>query len=136
MRGMSLAQDWDKEIQASADSAIQREYHDFVALVAGSRNMTWDQAHEVAQGRVWLGEDAKERRLVDAIGGLEDAIAEARRAIGVPAGEKLRPVEYRRPRPGIVERVVGSYVTDVWERSARMPEPGEVLYWMEDEIGE
>jgi protease IV len=136
MRGLSEAQDWDKEIQASADSAIQREYRDFVALVAGSRNLTWDQAHAVAQGRVWLGEDALDRKLVDAIGGLEEAVGEARREIGVPEGEKLRLVEYRRPRPGVVERLVGSYVTELWDRSAHVPDTNAALYWMEDPIDE
>ena len=133
MRGTSLAQDWDREIQASADSSNLREYRDFVELVARSRNMTWDQTNESAQGRVWLGEEARERKLVDAIGGLEDAIAEARRRAHVPAGEKLAIVEYRRPRPGFVDRVVGSFVTDAWQRNTMTPAPGEALYWMDDE---
>jgi protease-4 len=34
--------------------------------------------HEIAQGRVWLGEDARGLRLVDKLGGLRDAIREAK----------------------------------------------------------
>lgn len=133
MRGLSEGQDWDREIQASADSSIHREYVDFVQLVASSRNLTFAQAEQVAQGRVWLGQDAVDRKLVDQIGGLEDAIAEARRLAKVPPGEKIKPVEYRRPTPSLVERLVGSMVTDAWERNLRVPESGASLYWMDPE---
>ena len=40
--------------------------------------MTYDELHQVAQGRVWTGEQALERNLVDGLGGLEDAIAKAK----------------------------------------------------------
>jgi protease-4 len=38
-----------------------------------------DGVHEIAQGRVWLGEDARGLRLVDQLGGLRDALKEAKR---------------------------------------------------------
>jgi protease-4 len=136
MRGLSLGEDWDREIQASADSANLREYREFVELVARSRNLTFDQAQEAAQGRVWLGDDALEKRLIDAIGGLEEAIAEARRRAKIPGDEKLAIAEYRRPRPGIVDRVVGSLVRETLERDFRVPSPGESMEWMEDDIAE
>jgi protease-4 len=133
MRGLSQNQDWDPEIQASADSSIDREYREFVQLVASSRNLTFAQTDSVAQGRVWFGQDALDRKLIDSIGGLEQAIAEARRLIHVPLGEKLRLIEYRRPRAGVVERLVGSAMTEMWERNSRMPMAGEPLYWMDED---
>ena len=92
--------------------------------VADGRGMNYADVDAVAQGRVWMGEDAVRHRLVDEIGGLEQAIAEARRRGGVPDGEKIRIAEYRRPRPGLLARLIGSYVRDTWERSMGLPEPG------------
>jgi protease-4 len=132
MRGTSLARDWDQEMQASADSMTYADYSRFVAHCAEGRGLSWDQVHEVAQGRPWMGEDARARRLVDEIGGLDAALAEARRRAGIPPEEKIRFAELRRPRPGWLRRVVGEAMTEAWERSARMPEPGELLHWADD----
>ena len=100
--------------------------------VAAARGLTWDQTDHVAQGRVWMAEDALQHKLVDEIGGLEAAVAEARRRGGVPAGEKIHWVEYRRPAPNFFQRWVGSQVRETIEQSMRLPEPGEMLYWDED----
>ncbi|MBI5711735.1 MAG: S49 family peptidase [Candidatus Eisenbacteria bacterium] len=133
MWGWSQGRDWTPEAQAIADSATLRFYRSFVGIVAEDRKLPEDQVDAVAQGRVWLGEDALERRLVDQIGGLDDAIAEARRRAGIPEGEKIRLREYRRPRPGFLQRLVGSAVSDAWERTMRLPEPGTMLYRADDE---
>ena len=61
----------------------------FLARVAEGRGMTRDQVHEVAQGRVWTGVQAKERGLVDELGGLDVAIAKARSLANVPEDEEL-----------------------------------------------
>jgi len=50
-------------------------YEDFLNIVGKGRNMTRDQVHEVAQGRIWLGDKAKDLGLVDVLGDLDDAIA-------------------------------------------------------------
>lgn len=60
-------------VQASVDGV----YEDFLRIVAEGRGMTRDSVHDIAQGRVWLGEDARGLRLVDKLGGLRDAIKEA-----------------------------------------------------------
>ena len=52
-------------------------YIDFLDRVAGSRDMTREEVHEVAQGRIWMGEKAVELGLVDKIADLDDAIAAA-----------------------------------------------------------
>jgi len=131
MRGWSFHHDWTPAEQAAADSATLRFYHRFVALVAADRGLSPDAVDAVAQGRVWMGEDARERKLVDEIGGLESALAEARRRAGVPAGERIRPLEFRRPPGGLIERAVGALVREAWTQSARLPEPGTPLYWMD-----
>lgn len=49
-------------------------YSEFLAKVAEGRNMDVERVHEIAQGRVWSGVEAKELGLVDKLGGLQDAI--------------------------------------------------------------
>lgn len=56
------------------ESIIDKIYDTFLDRVAEGRNMTKEQVHEVAQGRVWTGVMAKEVGLVDELGGLEKAI--------------------------------------------------------------
>jgi protease-4 len=129
MRAWSLGRDWDAAIQAGADSSIARGYRRFVARMARDRGLPEAAVDSVAQGRVWYGEDALRHRLVDGLGGLEQALAEARRRAGVPAGERIRPLEFRRPAPGFVQRVVGDVVRATLEREARLSEPSGVREW-------
>lgn len=136
MRGMSIGRDWDREIQASADSAILDYYRGFVAKVADGRGLDWAQVDSVAQGRVWMGEDALRHRLVDEIGGLEAAIAEARRRAGVPADTKVRLLEFRRPRPWLLERLASSALMSVWTRGARIPASDAIYYLADADVGD
>ncbi|MDO6807164.1 signal peptide peptidase SppA [Zobellia galactanivorans] len=56
---------------------IESTYNTFLQRVAQGRNISMAQADSLAQGRVWSGVDAKRMGLVDELGNLEDAIAEA-----------------------------------------------------------
>ncbi len=58
-------------------SLIGNIYQDFIGLVASGRNMDVDAVDAIAGGRVWSGEDAMEVGLVDALGGLYDAVDSA-----------------------------------------------------------
>jgi protease-4 len=57
--------------------SIERIYKTFVNRVATGRKMTFEQVDEIAQGRVWTGAEALKIGLVDKIGGMDDALAEA-----------------------------------------------------------
>lgn len=59
--------------------SVGNAYDLFKRRVATGRNLSPDEVEAVAQGRVWSGRDALDRRLIDALGGLNEAIAEARR---------------------------------------------------------
>ena len=63
----------DENGKALIQSYIDKFYEDFLNTVAKGRNMTRDQVHEIAQGRIWLGSKAKELGLVDVLGDLQDA---------------------------------------------------------------
>ncbi len=71
---------------------IEDTYKTFVGHVADGRNMTFEQVDAIGEGRVWLGADAKEIGLVDAFGGLYDAILIAADRAGV--AEDFRVYEY------------------------------------------
>lgn len=68
---------------------LQSFYDIFLARVAEGRKMENAVVHEVAQGRVWTGNQALERGLVDEIGGLDAAIAKAKALAEVGPDEKL-----------------------------------------------
>ena len=131
MKHWSTGHDWDARAQAAADSATYTDYRAFVDVVAKKRGMSWDAVDAVAQGRVWMGEDALARGLIDEIGGLDAAIAEARRRAGIVPGEKIALAEYRRPRPGIFSGLVSSWLRTQWERNVHLPEPGQTRYGMD-----
>ncbi len=56
-------------------AAIDTIYMNFKTRVAEGRDMTVEQVDEVAQGRVWTGEQAQKKGLVDVLGGIDEAIA-------------------------------------------------------------
>jgi len=56
---------------------VENTYGNFLSLVANARDMTVEEVDTVAQGRVWIGEDALELGLVDELGELDDAVASA-----------------------------------------------------------
>lgn len=57
------------------ERSIQHSYESFTGEVAKGRDMSQTEVHKVAKGRVWTGQQALERGLVDELGSLQDAIA-------------------------------------------------------------
>jgi protease-4 len=58
-------------------------YKTFVERVSEARNLNFEQVDQIARGRVWTGAQALERHLIDKLGSLEDAIAEAKLKAGL-----------------------------------------------------
>lgn len=58
-------------------SGVDNIYGTFIGLVAEGRGVTTEYVDSIGQGRVWAGTDALRLGLVDELGGLDDAIAEA-----------------------------------------------------------
>lgn len=69
---------------------LERIYADFTAKVAIGRHLPIDTVKEVAKGRVWSGQMAQERKLVDHIGGLREAIALAQKLGGLEGKKHVR----------------------------------------------
>jgi protease-4 len=81
---------WGDEDRAAVDRDLEGTYAEFVAIVARGRRKSLDEVEAMAQGRVWTGEDAQQRGLVDLLGGFDVALAEVRRRVG-SAGDRLAP---------------------------------------------
>jgi protease-4 len=70
---------WNDETRARVRSLMQGIYDLFVARVAEGRKMPAEKVLVSAEGRIWSAPQGLERGLIDRIGGLNDAIVEARR---------------------------------------------------------
>lgn len=89
----------DPEVGRLIQSSVERIYEDFVTKVASGRGAKPAAIDRVARGRVWSGAQAKDRGLVDELGGFRDAIADAaRRAELEEGGYRVRYIE-KTPSP-------------------------------------
>jgi len=103
-------------------------YADFTGKVAAGRGMTSEQVHEVARGRVWSGADALANGLVDQLGGLDKAVAIARRRAGLGAEAPLRafprvhPLDRLRPAASSESPAASaaSLLADAWGPAWRL----------------
>ena len=77
-------------------------YKTFVSKVAEGRHMEPARVDALGQGRVWTGAQAKDRGLVDALGGLDTAVSIAKQRAHIPAGEDVELVVYS-PRRSFYE---------------------------------
>lgn len=68
---------FNAEEMAILDKYIGKGYELFRKRVADGRKMSVAQVEQIAQGRVWLGNDALKIHLVDGIGSLDDAVKKA-----------------------------------------------------------
>ena len=120
---------WTPEERKLVERQVQAFYREFVSKVAEARHLSREEVEQVASGRVWTGEQARARRLVDRLGTLADAIALARERAGRPLDDDL---EVRRVEPatGLLEDLsagieaqaaVGSALPAL---AARVPEIG------------
>ena len=79
---------------AKLKEGIDANYHDFVAKVAQARRSPFDRIEPLAQGRVWLGGQAKANGLVDELGGLDRAFELVKQKARIPASENVAIVMY------------------------------------------
>jgi protease-4 len=82
------------EERAMLRSGIDESYHDFVSKVAASRHRKFEEIEPLAQGRVWLGDQAKTNGLVDELGGLDTAVAVVKAKAKIPVSEQVSIVMY------------------------------------------
>jgi len=73
---------------------VEEVYKTFVGIVAESRKKKFEEIDELAQGRVWLGSQAKDRSLVDELGGLDRAVELVKERAKIAKTEKVRLVVF------------------------------------------
>jgi protease-4 len=97
----------EKEIEI-IQGIIDFYYDRFISAVSEGRNMTKEEAEQVAQGRVWLGSDAFSKKLVDEIGGLYETILYAKKKSNISSRYKL--VYYAVPGGNTINDIVTSSI--------------------------
>ena len=84
------AADFSPEAHQRLETTLDSIYKGFKQHVAAGRHMSEEQVEAVAKGRVWTGEDAKQKGLVDALGGYRVALRLAKEAAHIAAAEPVR----------------------------------------------
>jgi protease-4 len=101
----SPTQSWSPEEREQIVRLLEGLYDTFVRKVAEGRKLSIDDVKAVARGRVWTGAQAKERGLVDELGGLDTALRLAKREAGIPAESSPRLVFYPKAK-GLLEALL------------------------------
>ncbi|OSC25627.1 signal peptide peptidase SppA [Mycobacterium vulneris] len=100
VRTNANADAWSIETPFTPEQRAHREaeadlvYADFLERVADGRNLTTEAVDRVARGRVWTGADARERGLVDELGGFRTALRRAKILAGLDEDTDVRVVTY------------------------------------------
>jgi protease-4 len=81
--GLDPRRPLDPQIGKLLQSSIEHGYKRFLTVVGEARKMSPEAVDQVAQGRVWMGIQAKEKGLVDKLGGLDAALKAAAARAGL-----------------------------------------------------
>ena len=98
----------DPGISRVFQSSTERIYQQFISLVSQARGKSIEEIDEIAQGRVWSGEQAAERGLIDRTGTFQDAIKASARIAGL--GDNYQ-IEWIEPEQSALDRLVMDFMT-------------------------
>lgn len=99
--------DFTPEQLAKNDAFLDRVYEDFTTKAAAGRKLPLEKLREVAKGRVWTGEDAKERGLVDELGGFPVALKLAKEAAKLDGGVRVEVFPRKKGAAEILSELLG-----------------------------
>lgn len=130
----SSTSDFSARAHSRLEAFLDETYRGFKDHVASGRHMTQEEVEEVAKGRVWSGEDAKARGLVDELGGNAVALRLAKEAAKLAPDAAVKLTVFPREREAfevIFDRLFGEERDDdergvssgSIERSLRAAEP-------------
>jgi protease-4 len=106
--------------------SLDEHYETFTAKAAEGRGVTQDAIKEVASGRVWSGEQALRNKLVDVLGGFDDAVAIAAEKAGIADDYKLRFYPQQELSP--LEEIITAFGEGKEEESLKT-QLGEYYTW-------
>jgi protease IV len=107
---LSPFKDFSPDEIAHFQSRTDYIYRTFLTRVSEGRHLDLALTDSIAQGRVWSGTSAKAIGLVDAFGGIEDAIGMARARLGVPAGQSVAIERYPRVEYPFLQQLFMDFV--------------------------
>jgi len=87
-------QDYTPAEWARFEAWLDRVYVDFTGKVADGRRLPKEKVLEIAKGRIWSGQDAKNLGLVDELGGFDTALKLAKKAANIPESDEVKIVVY------------------------------------------
>jgi protease-4 len=139
--------DYAEEDWSRIEASLDRIYEDFTGKVAEGRSLSATEVHEIARGRIWTGQDALDRGLVDELGGYRTAMRRVREALDLDQNARLRVEEFPRPRSAFellrdgrfmsAEQPLaqlGEAVRPVYELARELgladPPPGPLTVWL------
>lgn len=114
-------------------------YDDFVRRAAEGRGLEFEELEPLAHGRIWSGEDARARKLVDELGGFERALALAKERATLAEGAPTHLVRFPRERGLLAAlragelpalKVLSGEVTLMGELEARVAELETLQPWV------
>ena len=91
---------------------LETIYQDFVRKAAEGRDKTEAEIHELAQGRIWTGKQAKEIGLIDELGGLDTALAIAKEQVGLDPTDEIDIIRLPKPKT-ILETLIEDMEMDM-----------------------
>ncbi|HEY0112797.1 MAG TPA: signal peptide peptidase SppA [Allosphingosinicella sp.] len=104
------------EADRMMQSGVENIYRRFLTIVSQARKLPVQRVDQIAQGRIWDGGTARQLGLVDAFGGLEDAVAEAARLAKLE-GDDAKPV-WLEAAPSFADELLLALASDDQEQAA------------------
>ncbi|MCI0495087.1 signal peptide peptidase SppA, partial [candidate division KSB1 bacterium] len=133
--GSKKLDDYERKLMSDR---LFETYKEFVNKAATSRAMTYQQLEPHAQGRAWMGEQAKKYGLVDELGGMDQAIALAKEKANIDSSAQVKVVVYTMKKNWIEklisDPIIGllfkkSPAENIIEKWQAMMEQQHVLFW-------
>jgi protease-4 len=115
------AKSWTEAERQQIKRLLEDLYLTFIRKVAEGRGLTMDEVDLIGRGRVWTGTQAKEQKLVDALGGMNTALSLAKQAIGLSEQAGVQLVFYPKPKR-LLEALVDRLSMQIMAVTA-LPEP-------------
>ncbi len=123
--GILSAGPWNPGDREAVEGWMDQVYDSFTGSVARARELELQYVLEIARGRIWSGRDALERKLVDRLGGIDDALEIAKELAGLEPERDVPLVVFPRPKT-----LFQLFFEDGWVNSGPLPTRAAILDWV------
>ncbi len=127
----SSSQPYSDAERQHIEKSITEVYDRFVSRVAAGRNLSTERVNELGRGRIWSGQDALERGLVDELGDMQTGLTRARELAGLPYDAPTWNVTPKSGGllPEFVEEAARATQITLWPFAQE-----RILTWLDQEI--